>query len=70
MNQQEDAMRRDAQQLAWALGIVLSKSQVVVCEYLESRGLRFCVHFGTDNCVQMAADLYVKHLAQKPKGKG
>ncbi len=32
------------------------------CLYLEQRGLRFCVDFGTDNAVSKAAEIESKRI--------
>lgn len=29
-------------------------------DYLESKGLRFCVHFGTKNAIDLATDKFVE----------
>ncbi len=52
----------DHLRLSRLVGIVLSSKQRYACEFLELRGLRFCVDFGYENCEQMAADLFVRGL--------
>jgi len=47
-------MERDYQRVCRQLGIELTGWQHWACAFLEDRGLRFCVHFGTDNCERMA----------------
>lgn len=44
------------------IGYVLTGVQVEACRYLEARGYRFCVDFGHENCIAMAANHYVNDL--------
>jgi hypothetical protein len=41
------------------LGLILSDLQLYACEYLESRGLRFCVDFGSENCEALATNRWL-----------
>lgn len=42
-----------------------TSSQSAAMDFLASRGQRFCVDFGLDNCVQKAADLMASEMAPR-----
>lgn len=44
------------------LNIRVSKQVRFACLYLESRGLVFCVDFGTDNAIYKAAAMETKRV--------
>ncbi len=50
------------------LGIVLSLRQQYACEFLEQRGRKFAVHFGTNNCEQIAADEWAREMRLRELG--
>jgi hypothetical protein len=48
---------RDYERICRQLGIRLTPWQRWACAYLEDRGQRFCIDFGTDNCEDKAEAL-------------
>ncbi len=50
MKSEFDEMRR-------MLKLRVTGAKEFACRYLESRGLRFCVDYGTDNAIEKATDL-------------
>lgn len=51
-----------AEEMCRMIGVVLTGVQISACRFLEARGYRFCVDFGHENCIAMAANHYVNDL--------
>jgi hypothetical protein len=45
-----------ARELNKSLKLKLTEEQLRVCDFLESKGLTFCVHFGYRNAVEKALE--------------
>ena len=51
-------MLEDMKKTCEYLKIEVSDEQLVAGRFLESRGLAFCGHFGTENVIQKADELF------------
>ena len=51
------------------LAIPVTGEQLAAGKYLESRAQIFCAHFGIDNAVQMADDLFEKECELSQSGR-
>lgn len=54
----------DTKDMCRMLGIELTCWQLWACEFLEARGLRFCVDFGYENAEAKADELVGNWLVQ------
>ena len=50
----------ETERICRLIGFAMTRAEMFAAEYLESRGLRFCVDFGRDNCIDKAAALMAK----------
>ena len=53
-------MAMDMRQRCSYLKIEVTEEQLTAGNYLESRGFRFCAHFGYESAVAMADELFKK----------
>lgn len=49
----------ESEKLCRVMRLALTRNEVVACEYLESRGLRFGREFMRDDCQKIAANEYL-----------
>ena len=48
------------------LTIEATEEQLIAGRFLESRGRMFCGHFGTDNAVKLADELFDQECTETP----
>lgn len=55
------------EQVVRSLRLRVTPTQRYACEFLESRGQVFRVHFGTKNAIAKAAELFVDECHEKER---
>ena len=52
------------------MGIEVTEDQLVAGRYLESRGQKFCGHFGYENAIDKADELFLKECEEVLQSQG